>query len=115
MIRRPPRSTLFPYTTLFRSSGPVPPVPPCKPRRIRPHLSVGATCNGQCGRPVFLPPQAPEQQLLVASPLPVFQGNRLPVRKRATRLRPGGGIRRLPCKPRLNNDRAPPAEGGELP
>src|SRR5256885_911203 len=24
MIRRPPRSTLFPYTTLFRSKGPVP-------------------------------------------------------------------------------------------
>src|SRR3712207_9001287 len=24
MIRRPPRSTLFPYTTLFRSCGPVP-------------------------------------------------------------------------------------------
>src|SRR2546422_5341082 len=24
MIRRPPRSTLFPYTTLFRSSNPVP-------------------------------------------------------------------------------------------
>src|SRR3712207_9316094 len=23
MIRRPPRSTLFPYTTLFRSTGPV--------------------------------------------------------------------------------------------
>src|SRR3712207_8001010 len=23
MIRRPPRSTLFPYTTLFRSNGPV--------------------------------------------------------------------------------------------
>ncbi len=23
MIRRPPRSTLFPYTTLFRSSSPV--------------------------------------------------------------------------------------------
>src|SRR3712207_7153525 len=27
MIRRPPRSTLFPYTTLFRS-GPRDPVPP---------------------------------------------------------------------------------------
>src|SRR2546430_10216323 len=27
MIRRPPRSTLFPYTTLFRSSPP----PPCAP------------------------------------------------------------------------------------
>src|SRR5690606_40441319 len=31
MIRRPPRSTLFPYTTLFRSSDarlPRPPLPP---------------------------------------------------------------------------------------
>src|SRR2546422_3660266 len=27
MIRRPPRSTLFPYTTLFRSIIPVTPVP----------------------------------------------------------------------------------------
>src|SRR2546430_12315239 len=27
MIRRPPRSTLFPYTTLFRSPGPPPPGP----------------------------------------------------------------------------------------
>src|SRR5688572_32533189 len=36
MIRRPPRSTLFPYTTLFRSSGAPPvrtsgPVPVVKP------------------------------------------------------------------------------------
>src|SRR2546422_7829876 len=30
MIRRPPRSTLFPYTTLFRSAGPAPP-----PRGLR--------------------------------------------------------------------------------
>src|SRR5690349_24208182 len=28
MIRRPPRSTLFPYTTLFRSGG-------CYPSRVR--------------------------------------------------------------------------------
>src|ERR1035438_10757855 len=27
MIRRPPRSTLFPYTTLFRSSHPKSPIP----------------------------------------------------------------------------------------
>src|SRR6266581_8389996 len=27
MIRRPPRSTLFPYTTLFRSPGPASPGP----------------------------------------------------------------------------------------
>src|SRR2546422_5014616 len=34
MIRRPPRSTLFPYTTLFRSSAKEtvshPPLPPCR-------------------------------------------------------------------------------------
>src|SRR5256885_6227931 len=28
MIRRPPRSTLFPYTTLFRSPRSLPPMPP---------------------------------------------------------------------------------------
>src|SRR2546427_7846679 len=32
MIRRPPRSTLFPYTTLFRSPSPVRRIAP-KPRR----------------------------------------------------------------------------------
>src|SRR6266542_5167888 len=31
MIRRPPRSTLFPYTTLFRSRG-------CRPWPPAPHL-----------------------------------------------------------------------------
>src|SRR5438094_4404576 len=31
MIRRPPRSTLFPYTTLFRSFNPMKPIP----RRLR--------------------------------------------------------------------------------
>src|SRR3712207_8282604 len=29
MIRRPPRSTLFPYTTLFRSEVDDPAAPPC--------------------------------------------------------------------------------------
>src|SRR2546422_8579252 len=37
MIRRPPRSTLFPYTTLFRSASgrpcPPPAAPPCSSRR----------------------------------------------------------------------------------
>src|SRR5258708_20146853 len=32
MIRRPPRSTLFPYTTLFRSGMPRPPVDRWSPR-----------------------------------------------------------------------------------
>src|SRR5687768_18177614 len=33
MIRRPPRSTLFPYTTLFRSSIDPPACRPCRPVR----------------------------------------------------------------------------------
>src|SRR3712207_8781950 len=41
MIRRPPRSTLFPYTTLFRS---------CCPRwRLR--ASSGSTRSWRCARP----------------------------------------------------------------
>src|SRR2546429_6385283 len=41
MIRRPPRSTLFPYTTLFRSRHPAPPgtganAPPGSVRRCTP-------------------------------------------------------------------------------
>src|SRR3712207_7249494 len=35
MIRRPPRSTLFPYTTLFRSDLPPPQRPGTRLRRIR--------------------------------------------------------------------------------
>src|SRR2546426_2392248 len=34
MIRRPPRSTLFPYTTLFRSGGSL---PPRSPHHLRYH------------------------------------------------------------------------------
>src|SRR6185312_16510689 len=35
MIRRPPRSTLFPYTTLFRSAAPRPPAGSGSRRRSR--------------------------------------------------------------------------------
>src|SRR5262245_65307361 len=40
MIRRPPRSTLFPYTTLFRSLGTADRVP--DPHRLREHGRDGA-------------------------------------------------------------------------
>src|SRR3712207_7084088 len=40
MIRRPPRSTLFPYTTLFRS------LPLRAPRR-GPHVPAGGPCAGR--------------------------------------------------------------------
>src|SRR5256885_8809348 len=36
MIRRPPRSTLFPYTTLFRSSRSSPPTASSSPMSTRP-------------------------------------------------------------------------------
>src|SRR5690348_17893613 len=36
MIRRPPRSTLFPYTTLFRSAPTRCPVPPTSPSSASP-------------------------------------------------------------------------------
>src|SRR3712207_7952571 len=41
MIRRPPRSTLFPYTTLFRSLSVVRPVPSHRAARDRAH------CDGE--------------------------------------------------------------------
>src|SRR2546427_8779363 len=53
MIRRPPRSTLFPYTTLFRS-GRVAPPPPHHPR-------LGAPPSDEhprsAGPPVSPPPR----------------------------------------------------------
>src|SRR2546422_5946797 len=42
MIRRPPRSTLFPYTTLFRSRYPQP--------ECRAHIAAGRGCRGEPGR-----------------------------------------------------------------
>src|SRR2546429_6457260 len=38
MIRRPPRSTLFPYTTLFRSHGKQKAATPCQKDQQRSHL-----------------------------------------------------------------------------
>src|SRR3712207_7055585 len=43
MIRRPPRSTLFPYTTLFRSWRP----PPSDKRRDHRHAARGAVRRGR--------------------------------------------------------------------
>src|SRR2546427_7388883 len=50
MIRRPPRSTLFPYTTLFRSSrrapGPQRIYAPTSRSRSRPSVSRSWSCFG---------------------------------------------------------------------
>src|SRR5258708_10059050 len=45
MIRRPPRSTLFPYTTLFRSPSSAQNVPPS----ICPGASAGLTASTSSG------------------------------------------------------------------
>src|SRR2546427_7044918 len=44
MIRRPPRSTLFPYTTLFRSRNGVR-FAEQRPERLRAHASGRCTCG----------------------------------------------------------------------
>src|SRR2546426_8390201 len=47
MIRRPPRSTLFPYTTLFRSPSAKPPVPLAK---VRAGTSISMPSGQDAGR-----------------------------------------------------------------
>src|SRR3712207_7531078 len=51
MIRRPPRSTLFPYTTLFRSDGKAAPGggTACTASLLQPASSLLGVC-GKCGQ-----------------------------------------------------------------
>src|SRR2546430_7726784 len=53
MIRRPPRSTLFPYTTLFRSRPPLmgcpdhkPPLKVCQAKGLERRVRGSGTCHG---------------------------------------------------------------------
>src|SRR5947209_14785642 len=48
MIRRPPRSTLFPYTTLFRSGGP--PSPAGRGQQTQPQHVPTTNATRQHGR-----------------------------------------------------------------
>src|SRR5688572_31632840 len=53
MLRRPPRSTLFPYTTLFRSWSPTTPSATREPAScssISPRKGSRGRCGGRCGR-----------------------------------------------------------------
>src|SRR3712207_7942691 len=51
MIRRPPRSTLFPYTTLFRSELLLRPLPVHEPGRLVNLAAPGPQTGGtQCNR-----------------------------------------------------------------
>src|SRR3712207_8027946 len=53
MIRRPPRSTLFPYTTLFRSHR----VPAVERQPLPAGTELGGRCGGQGGGAHASPPR----------------------------------------------------------
>src|SRR3712207_7591100 len=58
MIRRPPRSTLFPYTTLFRSVGPAQPAAEPRPGPRTPRRRVA---RGDEAAAAPAPPDEAEQ------------------------------------------------------
>src|SRR3712207_8365355 len=77
MIRRPPRSTLFPYTTLFRSLG----TGMVAHLALQPgHFDVGLLRVGLRRRP------AREQGLGLGDSTGVFQRDGQPVDRKSTRL-----------------------------
>src|SRR2546422_6610083 len=84
MIRRPPRSTLFPYTTLFRS-------PFRRPLRAEVELDVPAVdpeCGGGQGRHCFLLlPQGND----VIDAGDGLQTMRIPLDRKSTRLNSSHG------------------------
>src|SRR3989454_4905386 len=65
MIRRPPRSTLFPYTTLFRSDkdAVVLVARPVQELERHIHASEARRDDGECGRLHVLPP-CPGEELV---------------------------------------------------
>src|SRR5258708_30763533 len=107
MIRRPPRSTLFPYTTLFRS--PPPPnsmlPPPFIPERRIP-TSPASLHDVAPGRPTSPPPA----ELIQRATTPTFGSLRggLP-RQPGSRLPPSAPGLAPPPSPHSFPSAAPPA------
>src|SRR2546426_3061236 len=66
MIRRPPRSTLFPYTTLFRSRSPACTTPPRAPAGIPPTRARGRATARTAPGPSF--PRSEEHTSELQSP-----------------------------------------------
>src|SRR3712207_7894189 len=72
MIRRPPRSTLFPYTTLFRSQGRLPDRP--GPQRVAEGDAGGV--RGRLGRVAHEQPELRRQGLARGVPAAAQPGLR---------------------------------------
>src|SRR2546425_688838 len=98
MIRRPPRSTLFPYTTLFRSQGG--PLEPAGPHRgwagsghgaLLPHLAPARRTEGGVRSPDPLHTQQEGQPVRVAGgpkrSAPLWEARRLQLPEAETDLR----------------------------
>src|SRR5256885_6580822 len=93
MIRRPPRSTLFPYTTLFRSPRCAPSGRPCACCRSSP---ATASAGGR----------SEEHTSELQSPCNLVC--RLLLEKKKTQI---GARRARPPAPACHHDRAPPPRG----
>src|ERR1051325_8135260 len=92
MIRRPPRSTLFPYTTLFRSPA----------LRQRVHLGRGFLRERVDFAEALV--QRIERRLLLRELLALREETRVPLGERVDVLREGGDVlvaRRQRVQPRL--------------
>src|ERR1043166_7028293 len=109
MIRRPPRSTLFPYTTLFRSDDfgcfcskilNISPLP------LREGAIRASEASENWGRGAATIPRPPAR----LAPPPPSPGGRGQF-ERAKRVRIGGGVRRQYPVPRVASLRAP-SHGG---
>src|SRR2546425_2238675 len=72
MIRRPPRSTLFPYTTLFRS----PFAPPTAPVPSQMPSSVPSAAGGSRRRRASAPAAAPRSSATRGTVTPAARGSR---------------------------------------
>src|SRR5690348_17494581 len=65
MIRQPPRSTLFPYTTLFRSRAPYIPANAIASKRANPRHSSSVQKLGPRSPPAVCRPPHPRAKRLV--------------------------------------------------